>query len=135
MLEQIGDFILTFRFAKSYPVGHQFFLDTPGTSCQEEFLLTLSKFICEGSSFLCFPRDHISPSRTLLEPLSCSFCLHCPQAVPKKGQMIFCKVYFYIFSLLSPIPTSLLSPSLPLFLLSSLPLIFQISYKYIVITY
>lgn len=44
MLEQIGDFILTFKFAKSYPAGHQFFLDTPGTSCQEEFFLALSKF-------------------------------------------------------------------------------------------
>ena len=53
MLEQIGDFILTSKFAKLCLVGHQFFLDTPGTSCQEEFLwhsmprgiLTVSKFM------------------------------------------------------------------------------------------
>lgn len=38
MLEQIGDFILTFKFAKLYAVGHQFFLDIPETSCQEKFL-------------------------------------------------------------------------------------------------
>lgn len=62
-------------------MGHQFFLDTPGTSCQEEFLrdsvprwiLTHAQWVhalyWEGSSFLCYQRYHLGSSTGTSEPV------------------------------------------------------------------
>lgn len=70
---------------------------------------------------LCYQRCHLLPSVVTSE-LYFLPPLPPPLSIPKNGQVIFCKVYFYFFSFLSPVPpvpTSLMS--LPLLLPASLP--------------
>lgn len=138
------------------PVGHQFFLDTPGASWQEEFLKdSMPRGILTVRPCLLFRRELFPllskiPYFIFQNPLSSSSCLFSPDYSEEQlGDLLQCLFLFFIFSLsclsspphsfpsslppffLTPHPTSLLSflsPFVPSFLLLS-PALFPITFN------